>query len=424
MASIHSSPGSTKFGEDPALYDFARPHYPHELFSWLKTGAYIDPDSVCFEIGAGTGHATLPVLAMPVRSVTAIDAVIDVTLMPGKTLPELVSAKATQRPGLATLRVRIDNDATLQALASRPMGDGAPIQFVTSAPFDAALIVEGQQVFISKTAVRDHGYAPALSMTILAKPDGAKVLAQALRTYGAALSLTRALQEFETQVKAAPLEIHMAVKRAEARPALTHLCTTTEDQTDWKSALEKAWSVATSLDSEVEPLRLSHCDLMLIRLTNHGQKPVDVTTLYIETSGAITPLIVDPGGNAGHSARLMPGQTTTLGVYEDFASDNTASLRYPAVTGGKQISLIMAEAINPATSVTFDYLAQSRLEAQPGQQVAPGALRDDRLATFDRVVRSTMAIQPDGPLRGVVVAVDPPRGQAQVVTVRFQSYTP
>lgn len=73
MASIHSSPGGTKFGEDPALYDFARPHYPHELFSWLKTGAYIDPDSVCFEIGAGTGHATLPVLAMPVRSVTAIE---------------------------------------------------------------------------------------------------------------------------------------------------------------------------------------------------------------------------------------------------------------------------------------------------------------------------------------------------------------
>jgi len=73
MASIHSSPGGTKFGEDPALYDFARPPYPDELFDWLKSGAHLDTDSMCFEIGAGTGHATLPVLATPVRSVLAIE---------------------------------------------------------------------------------------------------------------------------------------------------------------------------------------------------------------------------------------------------------------------------------------------------------------------------------------------------------------
>ena len=73
MASIHNSPGGTKFGEDPDLYDFARPPYPAALFDWLATRAGLDANSVCFEIGAGTGHATLPILNLPVRHITAIE---------------------------------------------------------------------------------------------------------------------------------------------------------------------------------------------------------------------------------------------------------------------------------------------------------------------------------------------------------------
>jgi SAM-dependent methyltransferase len=73
MASIHSSPGATKFGEDAALYDFARPEYPLQLFGWLHERCRLDTTSACFEIGAGTGHATLPVLATPVRSLLAIE---------------------------------------------------------------------------------------------------------------------------------------------------------------------------------------------------------------------------------------------------------------------------------------------------------------------------------------------------------------
>jgi len=73
MASIHNSPGATKFGEDAALYDFARPDYPSELFVWLRARCGLNLDSDCFEIGAGTGHATLPVLATPVRSLLAIE---------------------------------------------------------------------------------------------------------------------------------------------------------------------------------------------------------------------------------------------------------------------------------------------------------------------------------------------------------------
>lgn len=73
MASIHSSPGATKFGEDAAQYDFARPDYPEELFAWLRQRCGLNAQSECFEIGAGTGHGTLPVLAMPVGSLVAIE---------------------------------------------------------------------------------------------------------------------------------------------------------------------------------------------------------------------------------------------------------------------------------------------------------------------------------------------------------------
>ncbi len=73
MAAINTSPGRTKFGEDAAMYDFARPGYPQELYGWLRTECDLGAHSDCFEIGPGTGQATAPMLALPVRSIVAIE---------------------------------------------------------------------------------------------------------------------------------------------------------------------------------------------------------------------------------------------------------------------------------------------------------------------------------------------------------------
>lgn len=73
MASINTSPGRTKFGADPHAYDAARPGYPPTLFDWLREACALNAQSVCFEIGAGTGHATFPILGLPVKSVLAIE---------------------------------------------------------------------------------------------------------------------------------------------------------------------------------------------------------------------------------------------------------------------------------------------------------------------------------------------------------------
>lgn len=52
-------PRST-FNEDAALYDEARPGYPDAAFADLLSITGLEPPSHVLEIGAGTGHATLP----------------------------------------------------------------------------------------------------------------------------------------------------------------------------------------------------------------------------------------------------------------------------------------------------------------------------------------------------------------------------
>lgn len=104
MASIHSSPGGTKFGEDPEVYDLARPPYPAALFDWVRARAKLGRGSVCFEIGAGTGHASLPVLETPVLHLRAIE--------PDARLAEKLRAKAIARDvaNLAVIVSRFEDD--------------------------------------------------------------------------------------------------------------------------------------------------------------------------------------------------------------------------------------------------------------------------------------------------------------------------
>ena len=106
MASIHSSPGGTKFGGDPEQYDLARPGYPAALFDWLRERCALNEQSDCFEIGAGTGHASLPVLATPVRYLLAIE--------PDGRLAEKMREKAAGDPRLTIEIARFEATALPQ----------------------------------------------------------------------------------------------------------------------------------------------------------------------------------------------------------------------------------------------------------------------------------------------------------------------
>jgi SAM-dependent methyltransferase len=73
LSSLKKTPGARTFGGDPAAYEAARPGYPPELFLWLRDVCALGPESTCFEIGAGTGQGSRPVLALGVKSILAIE---------------------------------------------------------------------------------------------------------------------------------------------------------------------------------------------------------------------------------------------------------------------------------------------------------------------------------------------------------------
>ena len=60
--------GRQAFGDDPANYDVARPDYPDWVFETLRERCGLGPGCATFEVGAGTGKATRPLLAAGRRS--------------------------------------------------------------------------------------------------------------------------------------------------------------------------------------------------------------------------------------------------------------------------------------------------------------------------------------------------------------------
>jgi SAM-dependent methyltransferase len=65
--------GRQAFGEDPANYDAARPDYPDWVFETLRERCGLGPACATFEVGAGTGKATRPLLAAGADPLFAIE---------------------------------------------------------------------------------------------------------------------------------------------------------------------------------------------------------------------------------------------------------------------------------------------------------------------------------------------------------------
>lgn len=72
-ASLERSFGRQAFGADPANYHAARPPYPETTWQALRERAGLSPGIDILEIGAGTGLATLPMLAHDPARLVAIE---------------------------------------------------------------------------------------------------------------------------------------------------------------------------------------------------------------------------------------------------------------------------------------------------------------------------------------------------------------
>ncbi|HLI65204.1 MAG TPA: class I SAM-dependent methyltransferase [Caulobacteraceae bacterium] len=106
MADIDRAFGRRAFGDDPANYDAARPDYPDWVFERLRDRCGLGPGAAVFEVGAGTGKATRPLLAAGANPLVAIE--------PDARLAAFLRAQAL--PGL-TVRAAPFEEAELAAAA-------------------------------------------------------------------------------------------------------------------------------------------------------------------------------------------------------------------------------------------------------------------------------------------------------------------
>jgi SAM-dependent methyltransferase len=72
-AAIDRNFGREAFGADPATYHAARPDYPAWVFEALLQRCGLGPGTPTFEIGPGTGKATLPLLNRGANPLLAIE---------------------------------------------------------------------------------------------------------------------------------------------------------------------------------------------------------------------------------------------------------------------------------------------------------------------------------------------------------------
>lgn len=85
---IHRTFGRQAFGRDPGGYDAARPAYPHWVFDFLCERCGLAPNTVTFEIGAGTGTATRRLLELGANPLLALEPDARLAAFLRKTIPD------------------------------------------------------------------------------------------------------------------------------------------------------------------------------------------------------------------------------------------------------------------------------------------------------------------------------------------------
>ena len=143
---------------------------------------------------------------------------------------------------------------------------------------------------------------------------------------------------------------------------------------DWACALPDPSAIpadAVSFDelgtSDLNALELSHCDIVYVRLTNTGDRPVDVTPLYIDSQAGIHRL---PFLGSSASTRIEPGEQPRI-VWAGLRTFDWTS-GYPASAGLERLVLLAVEREpDAAIPMDFSFLTQASLTRS-----ADGAVND------------------------------------------------
>lgn len=133
---------------------------------------------------------------------------------------------------------------------------------------------------------------------------------------------------------------------------------------DWPCSLpdasaipEGAVSFAELGTSDLNALQLSHCDIVYIRLTNTGDRPIDVTPLYIDSEAGIHRL---PFLGTSATTRIEPGEQPRI-VWAGLRTFDWTT-GYPASSGLERLVLLAVEREpGAAIPMDFSFLTQASL---------------------------------------------------------------
>lgn len=146
---------------------------------------------------------------------------------------------------------------------------------------------------------------------------------------------------------------------------------------DWACSLPDPAAIPTGAvsfaelgTSELNALQLSHCDIVYIQLTNTGDRPIDVTPLYIDSQAGVHRL---PFLGAGATTRIEPGEQPRI-VWAGLRTFDWTT-GYPASSGLERLVLLAVER-EPGASIPMDFsfLTQASL-SRSGEATVSDAQR-------------------------------------------------
>jgi hypothetical protein len=228
-------------------------------------------------------------------------------------------------------------------------------------------LVDGTLAFAPAGGLIDRN-GPGSSPRIALPPDGpaaAAKVAQSIERMARAVALQRLAGGADAAGRLG-LTTEILARRALARPAPGQACPEADDA---YAAPEPAG------DSPV----LSDCDIMTIRMTNDGRKPLDVTVLLVGADFAITP--VWP----------VEGNANRIHLGEERVADILQMQPNPEAAAEERLVVLAVPGVNRA-HVAFTDLGQDGLRALPAgaspAEEAVRALLDAGLNDFQRASAS------------------------------------
>lgn len=380
-----------------------------------------------FPLGGGSGAA--PLLRVVASDVTYTSATLDIVREKGGAepdpdeLPDMLEARVISSPVRLSMKVALPagNPPPLVAralamLRNGPGRDGVALEFVQPGrEADYHLAVEGGKLFFFKDTQTQAGPRPVAPAVDLARHGDARTLSGAI---GAALQrLARARNLFalanafgaranlSDALKITPYHYREAQARALRDP---------QGPPDNRRCERFRFSKvkrAMKRTSASAPLQAGHCDILVFELVNGGDRPIDVTGLYVDSAGGIMRLA---GGNA---VRLEPNAAPAY-MYVRIGTWDWRNNR-PLTIGLENVVFIAVERAKRSPELaSFVFLEQPALplaqKVRGGERGAGSALVRTLMSAVYPQGRTRAALDMAGDveraeIRSFAVRVTPPR---------------